>query len=69
MKKIVSEQNERSLHICAFCKYWFDPTCSALKPKFGMRWEVADIKKTCRKRMFETRSIHSCMDYVRKNNI
>lgn len=34
---------------CAFCKYWYDPTNSAIVPKspaIGM-WEIKDINQKC----------------------
>ena len=34
---------------CAFCKYWYDPTNSAIAPKcpgIGM-WEIKDINQKC----------------------
>lgn len=39
---------------CAFCKYWYDPTNSAIKPEapsIGM-WKIIDTtkKNTCLKR-------------------
>ena len=34
---------------CAFCKYWYDPTNSAINPKspaIGM-WEIRDVNQKC----------------------
>ena len=34
---------------CAFCKYWYDPTNSAILPKspaIGL-WEIRDINQKC----------------------
>lgn len=30
--------NIKNTKICAFCKYWYDPTNSAIKPKNTVVW-------------------------------
>ena len=30
---------------CAFCKLWYDPTNSAIKPKQGVFWEYDTTQK------------------------
>ncbi len=43
---IVNIKNNKK---CAFCKYWYDPTNSAIAPKspaLGV-WEIKDIKQKC----------------------
>lgn len=35
---------------CAFCKNWFDPTCSAIEaesPVIGL-WKIKDINQKCK---------------------
>lgn len=35
---------------CAFCKHWYDPANSAIKPKHGVFWEYDTTqKKRCMK--------------------
>lgn len=46
--------NIRNSHKCAFCKYWYDPTNSAIEPKspnIGL-WTIKDTnqKALCTKR-------------------
>lgn len=42
-----------SIKLCAFCKFWNDPTNSVIRAKPGGLWE------------YEPRVIHEC---IRKNN-
>lgn len=46
MKLIV---NIKTMKKCAFCKNWYDPTNSCIKPKspaIGL-WEIEDINQKC----------------------
>lgn len=41
--------NVKIMKKCAFCKYWYDPTNSAISPKapsVGL-WEIKDINQKC----------------------
>lgn len=41
--------NIKHIKRCAFCKYWYDPTNSAIMPKapnIGL-WEIKDINQKC----------------------
>lgn len=41
--------NVKYINKCAFCKYWYDPTNSAIVPKspaIGM-WEIRDVNQKC----------------------
>lgn len=41
--------NVKQIKKCAFCKYWYDPTNSAILPKspdIGL-WEIKDINQRC----------------------
>ena len=41
--------NIRQIKKCAFCKYWYDPTNSAIEPKspaIGL-WQIKDINQMC----------------------
>lgn len=52
---------------CAFCKYWHDPTMSAIKPVLGKTWEFEpDIKKRCIKRGIDRKALNSCDKFVSK---
>lgn len=50
-----------SMRRCAFCKYWYDPTCEAIRPARG-QWEYKmGVKKPCRlKHNVETKSSLFC---------
>ena len=41
--------NVKTIKKCAFCKYWYDPTNSAICPKapnIGL-WQIKDINQKC----------------------
>ena len=41
--------NVKFMKKCAFCKYWYDPTNSAIEPKapvIGL-WKISDINQKC----------------------
>ncbi|MCD7855082.1 MAG: hypothetical protein LUG66_05660 [Clostridiales bacterium] len=64
-------RNINSSKICAFCKHWFDPACTAIQPvapRSGL-WEVdANIKKQCLKRNgIEKKADFRCGDFERKS--
>ena len=42
--------NVKHMKKCAFCKNWFDPTCSAITPEaptIGL-WKIKDINQKCK---------------------
>jgi hypothetical protein len=42
--------NSKETRICAFCRFWYDPTNSAIKPKMGDFFEYDDtVEKPCSK--------------------
>lgn len=61
--------NSKSKKICAFCKHWYDPTNSAIKPhapKLNI-WIYDDkVEKMCMKRGFEMRSGKFCGAFENK---
>lgn len=67
MKSIDVRYNKR----CAFCKYWYDPSNSAIKPvnPKNHSWEYDEIKSSqCMKNSFNVKrgSWQSCGDWVCK---
>ena len=64
--------NIKTIKKCAFCKYWYDPTNSAIKPRSPKinLWEYDDKAKCmCLKKNFEMHSSAFCGDYELKLNI
>lgn len=53
---------------CVFCKYWYDPTNSALKPRLNKNlFDVDDkIKNRCSKKKLLTQAISNCPFFERK---
>ena len=42
--------NIKHINKCAFCKYWYDPTNSAIVPKspaIGL-WQIKDVNQKCK---------------------
>lgn len=64
----VAREGSPSSKVCAFCKSWYDPTNSAIKPKTGKGfWEFdTKIKCKCRERNVITRAIQTCSKYEAK---
>lgn len=59
--KLIARENNISARKCAFCKNWYDPTNSAIKPgKTMTMWEYdPEVKCKCRiqnriKKAFQT---------------
>lgn len=51
---------------CAFCKHWYDPTNSYIRPKNPLvnQWEFDfNAKCQCLKRGVETKSVSFCPHY------
>ena len=51
---------------CAFCKHWYDPTNSYIRPKNTLvnQWEFeCNAKCKCLKRGVETKSVSFCPHY------
>ncbi|MCF0128438.1 MAG: hypothetical protein HUJ70_07685 [Pseudobutyrivibrio sp.] len=64
--------NIKNAKRCAFCKYWYDPTNSAIvpkSPKINM-WQFNEkAKMKCLKKNFETKASAFCLDYECKLQI
>lgn len=53
---------------CAFCKNWYDPTNSAIKPRSAALWEYAPRKcSRCMERNIETAGNQGCVKFVMKD--
>ncbi|MCD8090151.1 MAG: hypothetical protein LUD81_05925 [Clostridiales bacterium] len=65
------KRNMKTAKICAFCKHWFDPACSAIKPVSPVSglWEVdGTMKKACLKRNgIERKADFSCSNFEKKS--
>lgn len=49
---------------CAVCKYWNDPTNSAIKPKMKNLWIYdMDAKNICLRRGVERKVNYACNDF------
>lgn len=58
--------NIKNTKICAFCRYWYDPTNSTIQPKNTVAgfWEYnSDIKNKCIKTNLNKPSWTSCGQY------
>ncbi len=58
--------NIKNLRLCAFCKYWYDPTNSYINPANPVAnlWEYeASVKCKCLKRNLDTSSYANCAKY------
>ncbi|MCF0111736.1 MAG: hypothetical protein HUJ58_07535 [Erysipelotrichaceae bacterium] len=58
--------NIKSVHKCAFCKYWYDPTNSAITPRNARLnlWRFDENAKCmCMKKNFEMKAIATCPHY------
>lgn len=60
--------NSKETRICAFCRFWYDPTNSAIKPKMGNFFYFEEtISKPCAKRdNLETPAWSSCGHFACK---
>ena len=61
--------NLKTAKRCAFCKYWYDPTNSAIEPKNprSNTWKFDDhCKKMCLKKNYEINSTAFCNKYESK---
>ena len=58
--------NVKSVKMCAFCKYWYDPTNSAISPRapqIGM-WEYDNTcRKKCLIKNFDMNASSFCSKY------
>lgn len=63
--------NIKHINKCAFCKYWYDPTNSAIVPKspaIGL-WQIKDVnqKSKCLKKNIPMPANAFCsMDFISK---
>ena len=60
--------NSKNNRWCCFCKHWFDPGCSALKPRPGRDlYDVnKDMKCKCSICNLYTPAVHNCPKFERK---
>lgn len=61
--------NVKRYPVCVTCKNWYDPACSAMKPKAPAidLWEIDDTcRKMCSIKNFETNGGVTCPKYVSK---
>lgn len=61
--------NVRGTRLCAFCKYWYDPTNSAIRPKNTRAgfWEYEHtVTNKCTKYNAPKPSWAQCLDYEPK---
>lgn len=66
--QLVNSKNT-SIKKCAFCKYWYDPTNSAIKPKDPRAgyWEFDErAKNICLIKNTDMPSYHNCNKYEGK---
>ena len=62
--------NIRSCRFCAFCKYWWDPTCKFILPQMGTQWYFEPSGKCpCIKTGAERNANSSCSFYRCKLDI
>jgi hypothetical protein len=56
----------KNLRYCAFCKYWYDPTNSFIRPTAPLikEWDFdTDAKALCMKRSIQKKAIAICGQY------
>ena len=59
--------NSKMTRICAFCKNWFDPGCTAIKPRSGDFFEIDDkVKKRCMICKLDKNALSSCGKFESK---
>jgi hypothetical protein len=60
--------NINTVKVCAFCKFWYDPTNSAITPKIGLLWEFdTDMFAKCMKNnLMRRRSFMICNKFEKK---
>ena len=59
----------KNLKLCAFCKYWYDPTNEHIRPVAPAThfWEYeTSAKCKCLKKNIETKGMGTCSQYVCK---
>lgn len=64
--------NIKTTKKCAFCKYWYDPTYSAIRPKSPKinLWELDEsVRKMCLRKDHETEALSYCSYYSCKLEI
>ncbi len=62
------DSSNASVKRCAFCKYWYDPTNSAIEPLSGKnKWSLINGKKSkCFERNLQTFSQNTCNKFMCK---
>lgn len=55
--------------LCAFCQYWWDPTCKFIQPHVGSQWYYESSGRCrCIKKGIETTAATNCNNYKCKIN-
>lgn len=62
MGRISADEHNGTIKRCAFCKYWYDPTNTAISPTFGKgKWLYeTGIKNKCMQKNVITPSTNTC---------
>lgn len=56
--------NVSSCKYCAFCKFWWDPTCKFIQPKIGNQWYYESSGKClCVKKGIDMPAIQTCSNF------
>lgn len=56
--------NINSVKYCAFCKYWWDPTCKFIQPNVKLQWYFEPMGRCrCIKKGIDTSGNQTCQYY------
>ncbi len=60
--------NVNNVRLCAFCKHWYDPANTFIRPLFGKdRWEYDETAKAlCNIKKKEMKAFANCSEYEQK---
>ena len=63
--------NIKASHYCGVCRYWYDPTNSAISPHNPNMnfWNMEQCRKLCMKKNLQVPSTGYCQKYECKLNI
>lgn len=65
---MIANEKNSSIRRCAFCKHWYDPTNSAIRPKGGKdMWEYdTGVRNKCREKNIMIVASSSCPKFELK---
>lgn len=65
---MLANEKNSSIRRCAFCKHWYDPTNSAIRPKGGKdMWEYdTSVRNKCREKNISIAASNSCPKFELK---